>query len=126
MYRIESVAESAWFRYFNRPGMTRELTHELSASDRFGHFWHYFRMSLWKVEELCDLLIIRVYIPLPRTRFFQEEFRERTELLVMSSLYLLGTGASFQACQLLCYISTSEVRKKNLLFLNAIVNMRDD
>jgi hypothetical protein len=33
VYRIESVAEPAWFRYFTRPGMTRELTHELSASD---------------------------------------------------------------------------------------------
>ena len=73
------------------------------------YFQHYFRMPLWKVEELCDLLIIRGYIPLPQTRFRQEEFRDRTELLVMSSLYLLGTGASFQACQPLCYISTSEV-----------------
>ena len=126
VYRIESVTESAWFRYFTRPGMTRELTHELSASDRFGHFRHYFRMPLWKVEELCDLLIVRGYIPLPRTRCRQEEFRERTELLVMSSLYLLGTGASFRACQPLCYISTSEVRKFFLLFLNAIVDMRDD
>jgi hypothetical protein len=45
------------YRYFTCPGMTRELTHELSASDRFGHFHHYFRMPLWKVEELADLLI---------------------------------------------------------------------
>ena len=126
VYRIESVTESAWFRYFTRPGMTRELTHELSASDRFGHFRHYFRMPLWKVEELADLLIRCGYVPLPRTRFRQAEFRERTELLVMSSLYLLGTGVAFRACQPLCSISTSEVRKFYYLFLDAIVEMRDD
>ena len=80
VYRIESVTESAWFRYFTRPGMTRELTHELSASDRFGHFRHYFCMPLWKVEELADLLIRCGYVPLQRTRFRQAEFRERTEL----------------------------------------------
>jgi hypothetical protein len=44
VYRIESVHESAWYRYFTRPGMTRDLTHELSSSDRFGHFHHYFRI----------------------------------------------------------------------------------
>ncbi len=123
MYRIESVTELAWFWDFTRPGMTRELTHKLSASDRFGHFHHYFRMPLWKVEELADLLIRRGYVPLSRTRFRQAEFRERTELLVVSLLYLLATGAAFRACQPLCSISTSEVRKFYYLFLDA--NLRD-
>ncbi len=77
VYRIESVAESAWFWYFTCPGMKRELTHELLASDQFGHFRHYFRMPLCKVEELADILICRGYVPLPRTKFQQEEFRER-------------------------------------------------
>ena len=40
-YRIESVHESAWHRYFTRPGMTRELTHELLASDRYSQFCHF-------------------------------------------------------------------------------------
>jgi hypothetical protein len=44
----------------------------------------------------------------------------------MSSLYLLGMGAAFRACQPLCSISTSEVRKFYALFLDAIVDMRDD
>jgi hypothetical protein len=83
-------------------------------------------MPLWKVEELADLLISHGYVPLPRTRFHQEEFRERTELFVMSSLYLLGMGAVFRACQPLCSISTSEVRKFYYLFFDAIVDMRDD
>ena len=126
VYHIESVTESAWFRYFNCPGMTRELTHELSLSDRFGHFHRYFCMPLWKVEELADLLIRCWYVPLPRTRFHQAEFCERTKLLVMSSLYLLGTRAAFWVCQLLCSISTSEVRTFYYLFLDAIVEMRDN
>ena len=37
-YRRESVLNSSWYRSFLRPGMTRDLTHELSASDRFGEF----------------------------------------------------------------------------------------
>jgi hypothetical protein len=83
-------------------------------------------MPLWKVEELADLLISRGHVPLPCTRFCQEEFRKSTELLVMSLLYLLGTGTEFRACQPLCSISTSEVRKFYYLFLDAIVDMRDD
>ena len=37
-----SVKKSCWYREFLRPGMTRDLTHELSASDRFGEFRSYF------------------------------------------------------------------------------------
>ena len=125
-YRIESVHESAWYQYFTRPGMTRELTHELSASDRYSQFRHFFRMPLWKVEELTDLLIERAYIPYPRSKSRQVEFRERTELLIMSSLYLLGTGSGFRSCQPLCSISTSEVRKFFFLFLDAICDMRSE
>ncbi len=125
-HRIESVHESAWYRYFTCPGMTRELTHELSASDRYSQFRHFFRMPLWKVEELTSLLIERVYVPFPRSRSRQVEFHERTELLVMSSLYLLGTGSGFRSCQPLCSISTSEVRKFFFLFMDAIFDMRDE
>ena len=50
----------------------------------------------------------------------------RTELLVMSALYILGRGASFRSCQDMCNISTSEVRKFFHVFLNAIVDMRDE
>ncbi len=44
----------------------------------------------------------------------------------MSSLYLLGTGAAFRACRSLCSISTSEVQKKFYVFLDAIVDMKDE
>jgi hypothetical protein len=83
-------------------------------------------MPLWKVEELTSLLIDRGYVPFPRSRSRQVEFRERTELLVMTSLYLLGTGAGYRSCQPLCSISTSEVRKFFFLFLDAIVDMRNE
>ena len=125
-YRIESVHESAWYRYFTRPGMTRELTHELSSSDRYSQFRHFFRMPLRKVEVLTSLLIERGYVPFPRSRSRQVQFHERTELLVMSSLYLLGTGSGFRSCQPLCSISTSEVRKFFFLFIDAIVDMRNE
>jgi hypothetical protein len=99
-YCIESMHELACYRYFTRPGMMRELTHKLSASDRYSQFCHCFCMPLWKVEELTSLLIERGYIPFPRSRLRQVEFRKQTELLVMSLLYLLGTGSGFRSCQL--------------------------
>ncbi len=73
-YHIESVHELAWYRYFTCPGMTRELTHELSASDRYSQFCHFICMPLWKVEELTSLLIERAYVPFPCSRSRQVEF----------------------------------------------------
>ncbi len=61
-------------RYFTRPGMTRDLAHELSLSDRFGHFCHYFRMPLSKVEELTNLLTTRGYVPFPWTKLHRRSF----------------------------------------------------
>jgi len=110
LFRVESVKKSSWYRNFTAPGEPRDLTHELSSSDRFGKFHHYFRMPLSKVEVLTDTLIERGCVWFPRTRCCQAKFRERTELLVMSSLYLLGSGAAFRSCRLLCSISMSEVR----------------
>ena len=126
LFRVESVKKSCWYRNFTAPGKIRDLTHELSSSDRFGEFRHFFRMPLSKVEELTEKLITRGYVRYPRTRCRQAEFRERTELLVMSSLYLLGTGAAFRACRSLCSISTSEVQKFFYVFLDAIVDMKDE
>ena len=65
-YRKKSgVKKSCWYREFLRRGMTRDLTHELSASDRFGKFRSYFRATIegrrthryfhqpWKVQGHC-------------------------------------------------------------------------
>jgi hypothetical protein len=38
VYRKQSVLFSPWYVNFLRPGFTRDLTHELSSSDRFGEF----------------------------------------------------------------------------------------
>ncbi len=76
--------------------------------------------------KLTDTLITRGYVRLPRTRCCQAEFCERTELLVMASLYLLGTGAAFRSYRSLCSICTSEVRKFFYVFLDAIVDMKDE
>ncbi len=126
IFRVESVKNSSWYRNFTAPGETRDLTHELSSSDRFGEFRHYFRMPLSKVEELTKKLISRGYVRFPRTRSRRAKFCERTELLVMSSLYLLGTGVAFRLCRSLCSICTSEVRKFFYVFLDAIVDMKDE
>jgi hypothetical protein len=105
-----SVRTSCWYINFLAPGNVREMTHELSTSDRYGEFHHCFRMPLCKVEELTTLLMTWGYVREPRTFWRAQEFRERTELLVMSSLYVLGRGASFCSLRPLCHISASECR----------------
>jgi hypothetical protein len=52
-------------------------------------------MPLEKVEQLVDLFIEWGYIPEPKRPMHKLEYRERAELLVMSSLYLLGRGTAF-------------------------------
>jgi len=111
VFQLENIKKSCWYRYFTRPGLTREITHELSNIDRYGEFRHWFRMPLTKVEELTNILIDREYINRPRSHWCRAVFRERLELLVMSVLYLLGTGAACRSCKPFCGISTSEVRK---------------
>jgi hypothetical protein len=107
----ENVRKSCWYRYFTRPGLIRKTTHELSSSDRYREFQHWFCMSLAKVEELTTILIDCGYITRPRSHCRCKVFRERSELLVMSALYLLATGAAFHSCKPLCGICTSDVRR---------------
>jgi hypothetical protein len=83
-------------------------------------------MPLTKVEELTNILIDRGYINPPRSHQRRAVFRERSELLVMSAIYLLGTGAAFRSCKPLCGISTSEVRKFFNKFIEALVDMKDE
>ena len=42
VFRFENIKKSCWYRYFTRPGVTREIMHELSSSDQFGEFRHWF------------------------------------------------------------------------------------
>ena len=60
MYRVESVKSSCWYREFLKPGPVRDLTYDLSSSDRFSEFWDFFRMPLSKVEKVADLIKRRV------------------------------------------------------------------
>jgi hypothetical protein len=71
-------------------------------------------------------LMMQGYVREPRTFWCAQEFRVCTELLVMSSLYVLGRGASFRSLRPLCHISTSEYRVFFEIFINAMMDMRDE
>ena len=122
----KSVKKSCWYCKFLRPGITRDLTHELSTLDRFGEFCNWFRMPLSKIEQLTDMFINREYIKPARSLMYQAEFREWSELFIMTAIYRLGTGASFRTCRALCNISTSENRLFFDTFLHAIHEMREE
>jgi hypothetical protein len=81
-------------------------------------------MPLSKVEDLTNISIDRGYIIPPRSHRRRAAFRERSELLVISALYILGSGAAFCSCNPLCGISTSEVQKFFYIFIEALVDMK--
>ncbi len=90
-FRKKSVKRSCWYREFLRPGITRDLTHELSTLDRFVEFRNWFRMPLSKIQQLTDMFINREYIKPARSLSYRAEFRERSELFIMTALYRVGT-----------------------------------
>jgi hypothetical protein len=83
-------------------------------------------MPLSKVEDLTNILIDRGYILPLRSHRRRAAFCERSELLVMCALYLLGSGASFCSCKPLCGISMSEVHNLFFIFIEALVDMKDE
>ncbi len=66
-FHFENIKISCWYRHFTHRGRTQELTHDLSGSDHFGDFCHWFCMPLAKVEVLTIILIDRGYIVPPRS-----------------------------------------------------------
>ncbi len=44
----------------------------------------------------------------------------------MSALHILAKGATFRNCRTLTHISTSEVHEFFFVFLNALVDMKDE
>ena len=120
------MTTSCWYLNLLKPGKTRNLTHGLSSFDHYGEFCHWFWMPLSKVERLADILIDRGYVQPPRLLLCRAEFRERTELFVMLSLYLLGRSAAFFSCRILCNISTLEICHFFIRFLDAFVDMHDE
>ncbi len=123
---IKSVKTSCRCINFLQPGETRELTHLMSSSDRYGDFRHWFWMPFEKVERLTDMFIESGYIVPSRCAWRRAEFGKRAELLVMSALYILGKGAAFCSCRALYNISTSQVRKFFFKFLDVFMDMHEE
>jgi hypothetical protein len=83
-------------------------------------------MPLTKVKSIIDILIDGGYVTPARLLIRRAEFCERTELLVMSALYILGHGAQFCSLMALTHICTSEVRKFFFVFLDAFMDMHNE
>ena len=83
-------------------------------------------MPLSKVEDLTNILIDCGYIIPSRSHRHRAAFRECSELLVMSALYILGSGATFRSCKPICGISTLEVKMYFYIFIEALVYMKEE
>ncbi len=93
-YHFENIKKLCWYRYFTCCGRMQELMNELSSSDCFGDFCHWFCMLL-AVEVLTIFLIDCRYIIPPRSHRQRAVFCKRLELLVISALDLAASGAAF-------------------------------
>jgi hypothetical protein len=72
-----SVKTSCWYVNYLKPGAVWDLTYDLSTSDRFGELRHWFRMPLFKVDQLTEMLMMNGCITEPRSLRRRDEFRER-------------------------------------------------
>ncbi len=124
--RIRSVRKSCWYQNFLKPGETRELQMEMSSSDRDGEFHCAFCMLLEKVEHPTKKLIARGYLPPRQSLRRWDEYPERCELLVMSALYILGTGAQFCLLYPLTHISKTEIEQFFHHFLDMFMDMSEE
>ena len=71
-------------------------------------------------------LIARRYLPQPRSLHRKAEYAERCEFLVMSALYIFGTGAGFFSIYPLTHISATEIEKFFHRFLDIFMDIRDE
>ena len=83
-------------------------------------------MSLDQMENLTKKLIARRYLPQPRSLHRKAEYVERCKFLVMSALYILGTGAGFFSIYPLTHISATEIEKIFHRFHGIFMDMRDE
>ena len=120
------MKKSCWYVNYLKPGETCELMYDLASSDRFGKFQYWFQMSLDQMENLTKKLIARGYLPQPRSLCRKAEYAERCEQLVMSVLYILGTGTRFCLIYPLTHISATEIEKIFHRFLDIFMDIRDE
>ena len=123
-YRIHLVKNSCWYVNYLKPGETHELTHDINSTDHFGEFRAWLWMSLDLVEKLTKKPIARGYLPPPCSLRQRAEYPERCELLIMSALYILGTGAGFRMVYSLTHISVSKIEKFFHCFLDIFMDMQ--
>jgi hypothetical protein len=83
-------------------------------------------MSLNQMKNLTKKLIAKGYLPQPRSWRRQAEYLERCKLLVMSALYILGTGAGFCSIYPLTHILATEIEKFFHRFLVIFMDMHDE
>jgi hypothetical protein len=84
----KSVKKSCWYREFLRPGITHDMTHELSTSDRFGEFRNWFRMPLSKIKVLTDIFINREAVIFLARRRIRRYANDRCEVFFCSRLFV--------------------------------------
>ncbi len=120
------MGKSCWYQNFLKPREKGELQMEMSSSDHDGEFCCVFCMLLEKVEHLTKKLIVRGYLPPPQSLCCRDEYPERCELLVLSALYILGTGAPFCLLYPLTYISKTEIEKFFHRFLDMFMDMCEE
>ena len=93
---FRSVKTSCWYLNYLKPGAAGNLTYELSASDRFGEFHHWFRMPLVKVDQLTEILKMNGCITKPRSLCCRAEFSKKIRGPSHALSLYFGEGGAIQ------------------------------
>jgi hypothetical protein len=138
-YHISRYEKSAWYKSFlstdklvrraRRYGSfitVRELTDKMSRNSKSA-FRAWFRMPLYKVEELVDRFIREGWVTLTHHCRTLEKLQIKTELLILGTLAMLGgTMNSFRQLPTVTNICATDHNHFFLKFVRSMYNIRHE
>ena len=135
-YKIGNLKASPYYTDFlsdsviRVPGASdctvRELTRKISLRQK-STFRSWFRMPLYKVEQLASRLVIEKVLTLSHHCRTEEQLKLKAELLVMGSLAILGGAyTTFKQIPTLTKICETEHSKFFLKFVHFLWRVRDE
>lgn len=138
-YHIGRYKESNWYkeflstdsietaRHIGREMSVREMTHIVLSRNANSEFRAWFRMPLYKVEELVDRFITEEWVHCTHHCRTMDKLRLKTELLILGALTMLGgTMNSFRQLRTVTHICATDHINFFLLFVRRMWSIRDE
>jgi len=104
----------------------RNITRRQSLNSK-STFWSWFRIPLYKVEEICEIILLAEILTLSQHCRSESQLKTKCELLVLASLaYLGGTFTQFRQIPTLTNICATEHSEFFKKFVQFLYDIRSD